>query len=504
MKMKNSLFWTCMIISFHTFQVFAQPCKEIVGYYPNWQWYDRSKLVNPLTIDYSKYSIINYAFFAPQSDGSINTTDSWADENLLLGQPDWNSGGYVPNTSIVSQAHLNGVKIVPSIGGWTLSNHFSSIAADPVKRQMFAQACVQLIQTYNFDGVDIDWEYPGFVDHNGTPADYQNFTLLLQEIRTEIDTYGQSVNKPMILTAAVSASYTKMDDVDWDNVVPLLDIVNVMSYDYFGAFDPIANHNSPLYAPSQGDAQFNLDQSIDLLLNTYNVPSDKITAGIAFYGRSMKTTSTPALFASNTGQADNITFQIDEGTPLYYTTLLNFDLFDEHWDANAKVPYLTGKNGLNTFVSYDNEESIELKAEFIMDNALKGAIIWEITGDYIETFAGSGVISETPLANKLNDVFCNYIPNSETDTSSANSLEIVKSNVIVFPNPFTHQFIISGGSEEVDSFEIYDTCGQLLVAVKVESKEDLIVSMEEFQAGIYLLKLSIKNQAVVNQTIVKK
>ena len=458
--MKHFCLTLCILIST---KLFAQPCKEIVGYYPNWQWYDRSKLVNPMSIDYSKYSIINYCFFAPQPDGSINSTDSWSDENLLLGQPDWNNGGYIPNTSIVSQAHLNNVKILPSIGGWTLSSNFPSIAASPAKRQLFAQSCVNLIQTYGFDGIDLDWEYPGFVDHNGTPQDYYNFTLLLRDVRDAIDNYGQSVNKTMLLTAAVSGSYTKMDDVDWSNVTPLLDIINVMSYDYFGAFDPISNHNSPLFAPQQGNAQFNLAKSIDLLVNQYNVPPSKITAGVAFYGRSMKTAGTPQLFASNTGQADVVTFQVDEGTPLYYSTLLGMGQFNEHWDDQAKVPYLTGKNGLNTFVSYDNEQSIGLKAEFIIENNLRGAIIWEITGDYVETFAGSGVISGTPLADTLNNVFCNYIPGSSgSDSTSTAGQDVMALNTCdIYPNPTSDCIYLDLESNKV-SYELIDELGRLI------------------------------------------
>ncbi|MEY4934919.1 MAG: hypothetical protein RIS64_1278 [Bacteroidota bacterium] len=64
-------------------------CREIIGYYPNWQWYDRNKLVKPTTIDYSKYTMINYAFFKPELNGSISATDAWADDNLLNGQPNW-------------------------------------------------------------------------------------------------------------------------------------------------------------------------------------------------------------------------------------------------------------------------------------------------------------------------------------------------------------------------------------------------------------------------------
>ncbi|MFT6502003.1 MAG: chitinase [Crocinitomicaceae bacterium] len=423
--MKQS-FLSLILLVIISFGSLAQsPCKEIVGYYPNWQWYDRAQLVNPQTIDYSKYSILNYAFFAPQPDGSINSTDAWADENLLLGQFDWANNVYFPNTSIVDLAHNNNVKILPSIGGWTLSTNFPSIAADPVKRTAFANACVALITQYNFDGVDIDWEYPGYPPHGGTPADYNNYTLFLQEVRTAIDAYGVSVGKPMLLTVAVGAAADRMDDVNWTAVEPLLDIINLMSYDFFGAWDAQSNHNSPLYPPTQGDQSFNIDVSVDRLVNTYNVNPNKITVGVAFYGRSSKTNGTPALFGSNNGSVDNVTYLADEGSPLYYNIMQNMNLFTYNWDALAEVPYLTGNGALNTFVSYDNEQSIGLKAEYIVDNNLRGAIIWEITGDYMETALGSGIIAGTPLADTLNNVFCNYIGGGTGPTVGIQSSSLV-------------------------------------------------------------------------------
>jgi len=381
-------------------------CKEVVGYYPNWQWYDRNKLVNPQSIDYSKYTIINYCFFNPEIDGSISLTDAWADENLLLGETDWVNGGYLPNTSIVDIAHNNGVPVLPSIGGWTLSNNMPGIAADPIKRAAFATACVDLITTYNFDGIDLDWEYPGYTPHGGSPADMNNFTLLLQEIRSAIDAYGTSVGKTMTLTIAVGAAADRMDDIDWTSVAATVDIINLMSYDFFGAWDPNTNHNAPLYAPVQGDATFNLDTSIDRLINFYGVDPQKITVGVAWYGRSATTVGTPGLHVPTTGTADVTTFALDAGSPLYYNIQDQIGSFTQNWDGQAQVPYLTGNGSLNTFVSYDNEQSIGLKAQYVVDNNLRGAIIWEITGDYLETFPGSGVVAGTPLADTLNSVFC--------------------------------------------------------------------------------------------------
>ena len=480
---RRSISILLLIISMN--QSFGQPCKEIVGYYPNWQWYDRNKLVNPLSINYSKYTILNYCFFVPNADGTISSHDPWADENLLLGQIDWASGGYVPNTSIVERAHAHGVKILPSIGGWTLSYNFPSIAADPLKRQQFANSCVNLIQTYNFDGIDLDWEYPGYAPHNGTVQDKANFNLLLSAVRTAIDNYGQTVGKDMLLTAAVGAAQEKMEHVDWPVAAEYLDIINVMSYDYFGTWDNITNHNAPLNAPAQGDPLFNLAASIDLLTNTYGVSPGKITAGLAFYGRTAKTSGTPGLHVTSTGLADNTTFAADEGTPLYYNVLQSMNQFDYHWDPLAKSPYLTGKNGLNTFVSFDNVESIELKAQHIVEMNLRGAIIWEITGDYTETSPGSGIIANTPLVNKLNAVFCNYSPS----TNSNNEISIFNHEFLVYPNPGIDRVRIQ--SNKLASFEliIQDLMGRKITSFSIIESDFFEFDCSNLPSGPYLINI---------------
>lgn len=386
----------------------AQPCKKIVGYYPNWQWYDRAKLVRPETIKYEKYTHLNYAFFRPETDGSIVETDSWADDILLFGEINWSTDppGRIPNTSIVELAHNAGVKILPSVGGWTLSNNFPSIAADPEKRKNFAHNCVLLIKKYKFDGIDIDWEHPGYAPNGGTPADKANCTLFLREIRDSLDALGELNQTHYLLTEAIGSSPEVMQNFEWNEVAPLLDIINLMSYDFFGAWDAAANHNSPLFAPAQGDTTFNLASATRRLTDVYGIAPEKICAGVAFYGRSAVTNGTPALFAPLTGQVDGGTFSADEGSPLYYNIVDKFPLFDYKWDDVAKVPYLLGKNNLNTFVSFDDERSIAEKAKFIVEKNIGGAIIWEITGDYIESAPGSGIISATPLADTLNQVFC--------------------------------------------------------------------------------------------------
>lgn len=487
-----------LVLSIKSLNLLAQPCKEVIGYYPNWQWYDRNKLVNPQSIDYSKYTILNYCFFAPQPNGTINLTDSWADENLLLGQINWSTGGHYPNTSIIDLAHYHGVKVLATIGGWTLSDNFSAIAADPTKRATFAQSCLDLIQTYNFDGIDIDWEYPGFATHQGTPQDGANFTLLLQEIRTVIDNYGSTINKPMLLTACISAAPDMMLEINWAAISPILDAINLMSYDFFGAWDARNNHNAPLFAPMQGDTSFNLHSAVQTLIHTHQVNPQKLNAGIAFYGRSQTTTTTPTLFGNSTGLADNITFQIDQGTPMYYNVLANLHLFNEFWDNDAKVPYLIGANGLHTFLSYDDEQSIGLKAEYIVEQNLKGAIIWEITADYVETFPGSGIIQNTPLADTLNQVFCNYQP-------IINNLKTIdnKTLVSISPNPTTQDFTLEFSTIQASvDIEITNAAGQFIQQYRANAAQQITLTIDG-ASGVYFIKIRTANGFETTLRVVK-
>lgn len=152
--------------------------KKILGYYAGWQWYDREKLASPANMDFRKVQRVNYAFFQPDISGNIYGTDRWGDPQVLFGPYSSKMGGGVQkcsydgpsevncayhevNTGLIYQAHRQGAEVYPSIGGWTLSDNFPVISANPVARDAFAKNCVDILTYYGFDGIDIDWEYPG-------------------------------------------------------------------------------------------------------------------------------------------------------------------------------------------------------------------------------------------------------------------------------------------------------------------------------------------------------
>jgi|688.fasta_scaffold69644_1 chitinase len=464
---------------------FAQtPCREVVGYYPGWQWYDRNKLVKPSSIDYSKYTFLQYAFMNMDADGHLVITDPWGDKNLLLGDINWNTSpaGYdsandlgnpdyhIPNTNLAYYAHQNNVKLLMSIGGWTLSTHFPGIASDPVKRATFSADCVEICELYELDGIDIDWEYP--TDNNQGA----NFTLLLEDIRSALDGAEIELGRELYLSAAVSAG-NNMEYIEWNEVSQILDMINLMSYDYYGTWDPMLNHNAPLFDPEQGIDNFSCDGSVQRLLTEFNVDPAKINMGIPFYGRSQLSADTPELFGAGNGTADNSHFGIDEGTPLYYNVLLQQDNFSVYWDDVAQVPYMISTQN-NSFVSYDDELSVEAKAQYIMDQQLRGAIIWEITGDYIETAPGSGVIAGTPLADKISEVFCQTPENvNETETSLA-----------LYPNPASSFVTIQTKGIAGQTIKIENACGALIAEEKTNGG-GVNMNISHLPQGYYIITI---------------
>ena len=386
--------------------------KEIVGYFPNWKQYRRNNVFTPKNIDFSKYTIINYAFWSPDENGNIIKSDPWGDNKILGAKVDWSittdedNPEYIPYQSMVDLAHREGTLVNLSLGGWTLSEYFTFVAGDPEKRSRFAGECSRVCREFGFDGVDIDWEFPGDESRGcGRPDDFVNFTLMCQEIRDSLDALGIEKGRYYMLTGVVHAIPSLAHHIDWESVTPLLDYVMYFGYDYNGAWSDSTCHQSPLYPTPCEDPATNISSSFKLLTETYNVPPSKVIVGTGFYGRTMiNVDGGPELCKPHSGNVDMDIFGQDEGTPTYYNILLKIKNFDYKWDDTSKVPYLTGKS-INSFVTFDDVYSLEAKAEYIRQVGAAGCLIWEIEQDFIETSNGSGTIVGTPLIDRLNEVF---------------------------------------------------------------------------------------------------
>ena len=250
------------------------------------------------------------------------------------------------------------LKLLLFIGGWGANgNGFSEMAKDPDKRALFCSECLRICNDYNFDGVDIDWEYPTYAaEGNGAdPSDTGNFTILMQELR---ETLGP--NRLISYAATDSGKYINNAEVlEW------VDYINVMTY---SMGDP-PKHNSPLYRSDLTKSRSG-EESIEIFHNQ-GVPYNRMNYGLAFYGHADGTiypSSMPyhkIVEALSTGIVDG-------------NSVAGYNY--RYWDATGKNVYLGDSNG-TMYASYEDTESLSYRVAFVKEKGMLGAFSWEYRED---------------------------------------------------------------------------------------------------------------------------
>lgn len=261
------------------------------------------------------------------------------------------------------------LKVLVSLGGWGGCETCSAVFSTPAGRTEFAQSVKDLLPAYGADGIDLDWEYPAIEGHPGHafgPADLQNFTLLVQELRS---TLGDSAE---ISFAAGGFRTFIMNSAEWEKVMPLVNRVNLMSYDLVNGYSRVTGHHTPLYSTAK---QIEATENGLRLLDSLGVPRDKVVIGAAFYARVWEGVPDQNNGLYQPGKfKEAIPFRALDG---YFQ---NNPGFAYHWDSTAQAPYrFNPDKGL--FATYDDSLSIARKTQFALDNNLGGIMFWELSGD---------------------------------------------------------------------------------------------------------------------------
>lgn len=383
MKIKNLLL-LCTIGFLVLHSISFTQTKEIIGYFPSWKWNYSDALMTYEKVPFSKITMLNYAFWYPLPNGTIIGRDSKGDSLALF------PGNKKP--SLIELAHQNNVRVLLSLGGWEDSGNFSAVASSDSTRKAFAHACAEIIRTIGFDGIDIDWEFPGLAEHKGTSEDKKNYTLLMQTLKDSLQLLEVSLKKKLLLTAAFPAQENLLKNFEFNTLISLLDLFNIMTYDFYGSWSPVSGHNSALYASSAQDTVNTIDATVRYYSEQLHVPPQKITIGIPFYGHTFAQCS--ALFTKHGGE-DTLFFS--KRGAFYYNIVNVLTKQNRTWDKNAQVPYIVLPEK-NIVISYDDQQSVAAKANYVLQHNLRGAIIWEITGDYLND-------GTTPLLDALYNTF---------------------------------------------------------------------------------------------------
>ncbi len=394
----------------------AEATPRVVGYYPAWGIYARNFEIADLPGN--KLTHINYAF-ANLVGGHCVLGDPWGDVQRHLPGDPWSGPGsdlpYFGNfhqLDLLQEAHPD-LQTLISVGGWTWSGNFSDAALTPASRAQFATSCADFMETYSFDGIDIDWEYPGgggLGSNTSRPEDTANFTLLLQAVRSELDARGAIAGRDYLLTIAAPAGPDKIANVEVEAIHPLLDFINVMTYDLNGAWTPLSNFNAPLYA-SPTDPTTPPGTHADAAIQTYlgrGVPSDKLVLGVPFYGRGVQGVANVngGLFQSHTGPPMGTWDDGSTGaTGMFdYADIAENYLgqpgVDAYRDADAGVPWLHAP-ATGLFLSYDDPESLALKRDYVLANSLGGVMIWEMSSDLDDALLDALLAAPPPAVPTL-------------------------------------------------------------------------------------------------------
>ncbi len=296
--------------------------------------------------DFAKLDVINLCF-AGITAGKINVNS-------------------VKRINEIMAARTAGVRVVLSIGGWGVDG-FSDAVLTADSRKVFIDSIMDAIKDYEFDGIDLDWEYPGSgaAGIKYRSVDKVNFTMFCKELRAAFDAY----NPDLLLTAAVPGGSPSLYEVKKLN--ECLNYLHLMSYDL--SKSGITSHHSALYPSS------NTISSASQAVNAYaNAGFDKsrMTIGCAFYGYK-STVANP----SETTNGMNVTNTTPRGT-ISYTNIVNNILstgnFTEYYDEQAMAYWLYDGT---TFVSYENVKSIHNKCDYAKAEGLAGVMFWDYNND---------------------------------------------------------------------------------------------------------------------------
>ncbi|KAK4458797.1 family 18 putative glycoside hydrolase [Cladorrhinum samala] len=315
-------------------------------YFPNHSVYNGD---TPGGLNYGCINRVYYAFANVTADGSVFLGDEWADARAPC---DGVSG------ALGSLMHLKQIyphlQVVLSIGGGASAETFPIVASNTLLRDNFARSARGLVEASGLDGIDIVWEYPC------TAQQGNDFLALLAAVRLHLP------DDHYLLTAALPAAKPILQCIDLRRAAEYLDVINLIAYDFFGTWTHKSGHHAQLYSMSKDEPS---GASGVQYLMASGVPAKKILLGIPLFGRSFLHVTGPG-HKNRGGGGEDGSFEYSQ-LPRKGTK--------EQIDKRAVAAQCIGGDG--GFVSYDNPDTVKIKATFCKQKGLGGLFYWNAPSD---------------------------------------------------------------------------------------------------------------------------
>ncbi|KAJ3029662.1 UNVERIFIED_CONTAM: hypothetical protein HDU68_011469 [Siphonaria sp. JEL0065] len=322
-----------------------------------------------------------------------------------------------------------GLKFLISLGGWYDSNLFSA-ATEPQYIDAFVTSIVKFVEFFGFDGVDFDWEYPGW-EHGAQPPfkggapgagsadgmtdcskatcgyagrtnDMAKFNALVTKTRAGLKAIGKTkTGEDYLVSMAAPAGYDKMNKLDIKTICQQLDFINIMTYDIHGEWESNTNHQAPLYdntppqyKPTNGVPDTSVDFAVEYWIKN-GCPANQIVVGVPFYAHAWKAADGGSKGLFQPGTPSSV-------TKLNYVDLAADASIQTYWDEKAQASYgYSAAQG--TFYSFDTPQAISAKVGYGVQKGLGGFMVWPIAGDdakgLLKALTGSGSVPPPPPAS---------------------------------------------------------------------------------------------------------
>ncbi|KAL8969454.1 MAG: hypothetical protein Q9183_001987 [Haloplaca sp. 2 TL-2023] len=320
-------------------------------YYPNWKVYGPSP-PSSLNVEHITHAYYAFAFLKP--DGTVYSSDEQADLHSAV---DGTTGGLNAFRNL-KRDHPQ-LKTLLSIGGGGKgSEPFAGVAHSSASREKFAATAKNMLDKYDFDGIDIDWEHP---ENPGQGADYNSLLALLRK-KLPAPNY--------LITSALPAGAWALKNINLGKASGYLDYINLMAYDFVGPWTSVSGYHAQLHTPARatGEIEVSGQSAVRYMVNA-GVPIKKIVLGVPAYGRSFMGVS--SINQRHTGSGG------EEGTFEYKD--LPRPGTKEQVDYSIGAAFCIGGDG--GLVTYDNPETVRMKADYVKQYKLGGLFYWTGPGD---------------------------------------------------------------------------------------------------------------------------
>ena len=271
---------------------------------------------------------------------------------------------------VAMKAQNKHLKVLLSLGGWGGCATCSEVFSTESGRKNFATSIKNLTHYFGSDGIDLDWEYPaisGYPNHPFTPEDKPNFTKLVKELRTQLG------KKATITFAAGGFKKYAEEAINWNEVMPYVNYVNLMTYDLVSGYATVTGHHTALYSTTQ--QKESADNCIQYLLSL-GVPAKKLIMGAAFYARTWE-----GVIENNNGLYQKGKFKYFIGYNDFPNRISEKNGYQFYWDAEAQAPYAYNATE-KSYATFDDKQSIEAKTKYVIKNKMGGIMFWQLGHDY--------------------------------------------------------------------------------------------------------------------------